>query len=110
MREMAWHWRLDYHDERQHESLGNLPTQRIPAETGKPQLSPVSVKGKWTANLHSENSLLLDCLAISTTLWRQLLGYGQLWEIAIRVAYTTPIGKSQDHATLFYSSITEDPA
>lgn len=25
VREMAWHWRLDYNDERPHESLGNLP-------------------------------------------------------------------------------------
>ena len=25
VREMAWHWRLDYNDERPHESLGDLP-------------------------------------------------------------------------------------
>lgn len=25
VREMAWHWRVDYNDERPHESLGNLP-------------------------------------------------------------------------------------
>ncbi|HEY9016846.1 MAG TPA: IS3 family transposase, partial [Thiomicrospira sp.] len=24
-REMAWFWRLDYNEERTHESLGNLP-------------------------------------------------------------------------------------
>ena len=25
VREMAWYWRLDYNDERPHESLGDLP-------------------------------------------------------------------------------------
>jgi putative transposase len=25
MIEMAWFWRLDYNEERKHESLGNLP-------------------------------------------------------------------------------------
>ena len=41
VREMAWFWRLDYNEERTHESLGNLPpaAYRAKLENSKSALS-----------------------------------------------------------------------